>query len=145
MCHVSQGCQLSLIIRETPNFGPYLPVSRSESVISGIITKVAISCRLDFLTSEISTILHCLSYCYHGTFPNKFWCATVLEAIMWLNLNCLCAIYVCWNQRAFLAQMTSFVVLYDVIYHFFSINSQYLMTWGFDSSACGSVIFLNVK
>ena len=63
---------------------------------------------------------------------------------MWLNLNCLCAIYVCRNQRAFLAQMTSFVVRYDVIYHFFPINSQYLMTWGVDSPACGSVIFLNV-
>ena len=63
---------------------------------------------------------------------------------MWLNLNCLCAIYVCRNQRAFLAQMTSFVVRYDVIYHFFPINSQYLMTWGVDSPACGSVIFFNV-
>ena len=63
---------------------------------------------------------------------------------MWLNLNCLCAIYVCRNQRAFLAQMTSFVMRYDVIYHFFPINSQYLMTWGVDSPACGSVIFFNV-
>ena len=63
---------------------------------------------------------------------------------MWLNLNCLCAIYVCRNQRAFLAQMTSLIVRYDVIYHFFPINSQYLMTWGVDSPACGSVIFLNV-
>ena len=26
--------------------------------------------------------------------------------------------------------MTSFVVRYDVIYHFFPINSQYLMLWG---------------
>ena len=48
-------------------------------------------------------------------------------------MNCLCAIYVDRNQRAFLAQMTSFLVWYDVIYHFFPINSQYLMTWVVDS------------
>ena len=53
-----------------------------------------------------------------------------IKAIMWLNINCLCAIYVDWNQQAFLAQVTSFVVWYDVIYHFFPISSQYLMTWG---------------
>ena len=52
---------------------------------------------------------------------------------MWLNMNCLCAIDVDWNQRAFLAHMTSFVVQYDIIYHFFPINCQYLMTWGVDS------------
>ena len=34
---------------------------------------------------------------------------------MWLNMNCLCAIYVDRNQRAFLAQMMSFFVRYDVI------------------------------
>jgi len=45
-------------------------------------------------------------------------------------MNCLCAIYVDRNQRAFLAQMTSFVVRYDVINHPFPINSQHLMTWG---------------
>ena len=45
-----QCCQLSRIIRETPDFGPYLPVSRLESDISRIIAKVAISCRLDFPT-----------------------------------------------------------------------------------------------
>ena len=45
-------------------------------------------------------------------------------------MNCLCAIDVDWNQHAFLAQMTSFVVQYDIIYHFFPINSQYLMMWG---------------
>ena len=44
-------------------------------------------------------------------------------------MNCLCAIYVDRNQRAFLAQMRSFVVRYDVIYHISPINSQYLMTW----------------
>ena len=45
-----QCCQLSWIIRQTPDFGPYLPVSRLESYISPIIAKVAISCRLDFPT-----------------------------------------------------------------------------------------------
>ena len=48
-------------------------------------------------------------------------------------MKCLCAIYVDRNQCAFLAQMTSFVMRYDVIYHFFLINSQCLMTWGVDS------------
>ena len=36
-------------------------------------------------------------------------------------MNCFCAIYVDRNQRTFLAQMTSFVVRYDVIYHSFII------------------------
>ena len=35
-----QFCQLPWIIRETPDFGPYLPVSTLESEISWIITKV---------------------------------------------------------------------------------------------------------
>ena len=52
---------------------------------------------------------------------------------MLINMNCLCAIYVDRNQRAFLAQMMSFVVRYDVIHHSFPINSQYLMTCGVDS------------
>ena len=47
----------------------------------------------------------------------------------------MCYIYVNRNQRAFLAQMTSFVMRYDIIYHFFPFNSQYLMTWGVDSRA----------
>ena len=42
-------------------------------------------------------------------------------------MNFLCAIYVEQNQRAFLAQMKSFIVQYDIIYHSFPINSQYLM------------------
>ena len=60
---------------------------------------------------------------------------------MWLNTNCSCAIYVDRNQRAFLAQMTSFVVLYYVIYHSFLINSPHLMTWGVNSpvKACCKV------
>ena len=45
-------------------------------------------------------------------------------------MNCLSAICVDRNQQAFLAQMTPFVVRYDVIYHSFPISSQYLMTWG---------------
>ena len=45
-------------------------------------------------------------------------------------MNCLCAIYVEQNQRAFLAQMTSFVVQHDIIYHSFPINSQYLIMAG---------------
>ena len=36
----TQGCQLSRIIRETPHFKPFLPVSRLESEISRIITEV---------------------------------------------------------------------------------------------------------
>ena len=54
-------------------------------------------------------------------------------------MNCLCVIYVDRNQRAFLAQMTSFFVRYDVIYHLSPINSQYLMTWEVDSP--GNVFF----
>ena len=46
----SQCCQLSWIMRETPYFGLYLPVSRLESDISRIIAQVVISCSLDFLT-----------------------------------------------------------------------------------------------
>ena len=51
---------------------------------------------------------------------------------MWLNMNCLCAIYIYISigiNEHFFAQMTSFVVQYYVIYHFFPINSQYLMLW----------------
>ena len=50
-------------------------------------------------------------------------------------MNCLCAMYVDRNQRAFLAQMMSFVVRYDVICHSFPFNSQYLMTRGVDIPA----------
>ena len=46
---------------------------------------------------------------------------------MWLNINCLCDIYFNRNQQAFLAQMTSFAVRYDVIYHFFPINYKQLL------------------
>ena len=37
---VLQGCQLSQIIRETPDFEPFFPVSRLESEINRIIAKV---------------------------------------------------------------------------------------------------------
>ena len=40
-------------------------------------------------------------------------------------MNCLCAINVDQNQQAFLAQMASFVVRYDIMYHSFPLNSQY--------------------
>ena len=53
---------------------------------------------------KISNILRCVRNCQQGTFPHKFWYATVTEAIMWLNMNCLYAVYVDRNQRAFLAQ-----------------------------------------
>ena len=59
---------------------------------------------------------------------------------MWLNMNCLCATYVDQNQRAFLVQMTSFLVRYDFIYDFFPVSSQYLMMWGVDSPAIGQEI-----
>ena len=40
----------------------------------------------------------------------------------------------CYNyQLAFWAQMTSSVSRYDVIYLFFPVNSQYMMTWQVDS------------
>ena len=48
-------------------------------------------------------------------------------------MNCLRALYVNRNQQAFWAQMTSFVVPYEDIYHSFPVNSQYLMTWVVDS------------
>ena len=48
--------QLSRIIRETPDFGPYLQVSRLESNISQIIVKIAFSCTLDFLTIKFQTL-----------------------------------------------------------------------------------------
>lgn len=41
-------------------------------------------------------------------------------------MKCLCAIYINRNQPA------SFVMRYDVIYHFIRINFQYLMMWGAD-------------
>ena len=66
-------CQLSWIIWETPDFGPYLMVSRLESDISRIITKVAISCGLDFTT--IKCQIFCLVWVtVNITFPHNFYC-----------------------------------------------------------------------
>ena len=48
-------------------------------------------------------------------------------------MNCLCAINVDQNQRAFLAQMTSFVMRYDIMYHSFPLNSQYFDDMEVDS------------
>ena len=39
-----------------------------------------------------------MSYWKHGTFPHKFWYASVISAIMWLNKNCLCAITIGTND-----------------------------------------------
>ena len=44
--------------------------------------------------------------------------------------TCMCYIFIDWNQQTFFAQMTSFVMRHDIIYHFFPISSQYLMLWG---------------
>ena len=66
-----QCCQLSRIIREIPDSGPYLPVSRLESDISQIITKIAISCTLDF--PNINFQIFCVVWATAGTltFPDK--------------------------------------------------------------------------
>ena len=86
-----------------------LPVSRLESDIYRIIAKVAILVDLTFQ-------------------PQNFKYFALFELL--LTRNILCAIYVEQNQRAFLAQMKSFIVQYDIIYHSFPINSQYLMMGG---------------
>ena len=54
--HRKHCCQLSRIIWETPDFGLHLPVSRLESDVSRLITKVAISCRIDFPTIKFQII-----------------------------------------------------------------------------------------
>ena len=41
--------------------------------------------------------------------------------------------------------MTSFVVRYDVIYHSFPVNSQYLMMWGVDSPVERATIYNKKK
>ena len=85
--------------------------------------------------------IFCVVWATVGTFPYKYWYATVISAVMWLTImNCLRATYIDQNQRAFLAQIMSFVVRYDFIYDFFPISSQYLMMWGVDSPAIGQVI-----
>ena len=106
--HYCQYCQLSWIIQQTPDFGLYLPVSILESDTSRIIAKIAISCTLVFPTIKFQ--IFCIVWAAAGTFSHKFW----------YNMNCLCAIYIDDRiNELFLAQKTSFVVWYDVIYHFF--------------------------
>ena len=145
ICPQKQCCQLSRIIQETPDFGPYLPVSRLEYEI---LLKIAEFCH--FLESrlsnnKISNILRCLSY----------FCTVNIESFLvifgmplyykqacgWWEVNRCCATT---NFCAFsviansgrsastvsLAQITSCAICYDVIYHPFAIHSQYLKTWG---------------
>ena len=57
-----QGCQLSPTIRKTPDFEPFLPVSRLESEISQIIPEVCHFLQIQLSDNEISNILCCLSY-----------------------------------------------------------------------------------
>ena len=64
--------QLSRIIRKTPDFGPYLPVSRWESNISRIIVKIAISCTLDFLTIKFQILCVRLLYALFSYCGNVF-------------------------------------------------------------------------
>ena len=53
---IFQCCQISRIIQETPDFGPYLPVSRLESDISWIIAKIVIS--LDSIVCVVCAIVN---------------------------------------------------------------------------------------
>ena len=47
-------------------------------------------------------------------------------------MNCFMGYYVDRSQQLLFAQMTSCAMRYDVIYHPFPINSQYLKLWGVD-------------
>ena len=69
-----QGCQLSRIIRETPDFEPFLPVSRLESEISRIIAEARHFLWIRLSQNEISNILPYLSYFTANIepFPHKF-------------------------------------------------------------------------
>ena len=49
------------------------------------------------------------------------------------------------GQQVFFAQMMSYTVQYDIIYHPFPINSQYLKTWGVDSLDQVSLKGMSVK
>ena len=102
-----QCCQFSQIIWETPDFGPYLPVSRLESDISWISTKLAISCRL------------------HQKFPHKFLMWTVYVLYTSIRIN----EHFGHKYRHFSCG--------DIVYHSFPVNSQYIMTWGVDSPVPG--------
>ena len=50
----------------------------------------------------------CLSYCYHGTFPNKIWCATVLLSVNVAKFE----LFVCYIR---LSKSTSIFGSNDVI------------------------------
>ena len=62
-------------------------------------------------------------------------------------MNCFCAIYVDRNQRTFLAQMTSFVVRYDVIYHSFLIILIFLYQGlaGYEALAGGNKMLFTLS
>ena len=126
-----QCCQLSRIIQETPDFGPYLPVSRLEYEISQIFT--LLYTRLS--DNKLLDVLHCLSYFtvnierFLVNFGMVYF-AIAMYAIMWNIAN------LWWSgQQVFFAQMTSYTMQYEVICHLFPINSQCLRTWGVDSPA----------
>ncbi|CAH3150664.1 unnamed protein product, partial [Porites evermanni] len=79
-----QGCQLSQIIRETPDFKPFLPVSRLESEISRIIAEAchflsnvtikttSFLCVFFFqkMTSYLHYLLHVYQKCFSSTLSN---------------------------------------------------------------------------
>ena len=46
---------------------------------------------------------------------------------------CFVSSQICDDRRVFYAQMTSCAVCYDVFYHPFPINCQYLNTWEVNS------------
>ena len=90
-----------------------------------------------------------LFYCWHRTFPHKHQYAIVIEAIMWLvgskpiRSNVTIPTTSFLRVFFFFSQMTSCAMHYDVIYRPFPINSQYLKTWGVDSPALVTCVFLN--
>ena len=104
-------------IRMRPSAVNSLPVSRLESDISRISAKVAISCRLHFPTIKFQ--LFCV-----------VWATDNIEHFL---INSKYELFKWYQQLAFWAQMTSSVSRYDVIYLFFPVNSQYMMTWQVDS------------
>ena len=64
---VEQCCLLSQIIGETPDFGPYLLVSRLESDISRIIAKAVTFCRLDFPIIKFQIFCVVMFLDFHST------------------------------------------------------------------------------
>ena len=122
---VSNCCQLSRIIWETPDFRPYFPVPRLEYEISPIFTKVFHSVVDSTFRHWTFKYLRCLSYFTVNIEPflitfGMVYYAIAMYAIMW-NITNL------WrsSQWVFFAQRTSYTVRYDIIYHHFPINSQF--------------------